>query len=225
MWGQDRDSSGCSAVSECQRVVLGLCIEGTDAETDDTSRTAPPHQIKDAESQQRISGRMVVMLHRARLEDAQALHALREELAQWQEGAGIVQWSPGETKPSDFLEQIFRQEWHLVRDSNHVAAAVRILDDDSGVWSDSGIAQAGYIHGLMVARSHAGQEVGRRLLSAAESIVSARGHRLARLDCVASNGTLRSYYRARGYAEVGAHKFPPERGWHPVTLFEKRLTE
>lgn len=152
------------------------------------------------------------MLQRARLEDARALHALREELAQWQESAGIAQWSPGETKPSDFLEQISREEWHLVRDGNHVAAAVRLLDDDPDIWSDSGIAPAGYIHGLMVARTHTGQELGRRVLSAAESIVSARDHRLARLDCVTSNVALRSYYRARGYTEVGANKFPPERG-------------
>ena len=168
---------------------------------------------------------MVVMLHRARLEDAQALHALREELAQWQEGIGITQWSPGETKPSDFLEQISRQEWHLVRDGDHVAAAVRILDGDPDIWPDSGIAPAGYVHGLMVSRTHAGQGLGRRVLSAAESMISARGHRLARLDCVTSNDALRSYYGARGYTEVGSHRFPPERGWRPVTLFEKRLAD
>lgn len=139
---------------------------------------------------------MVLMLRRARLEDALALHALREDLTQWQEGAGIAQWSPGETEPSDFLKQVSRQEWHLVRDSDHVVAAVRILDDDPDIWSDSGAAPAGYIHGLMVSRDHAGQELGRRVLSAAESMISARGHRLARLDCVTSNDALRSYYVA-----------------------------
>ncbi|WP_211215195.1 GNAT family N-acetyltransferase [Nesterenkonia alba] len=166
-----------------------------------------------------------MMLQHAHLEDARALHALREELAHWQESAGIIQWSPGETTSADFEEQVSRQEWHLVRDSGQVAAAVRILDADPDIWRDSDTAPAGYIHGLMVARAYTGQELGRRVLSAAESLIAERGHTLARLDCVASNETLRSYYRARGYTEVGTHEFPPELGWRPVTLFEKNLPD
>jgi len=82
---------------------------------------------------------------------------------------------------------------------------------------------AGYIHNLIVARSFAGQGLGRRLLQWAEDHVAASGRSLARLDCVVSNGELRHLYESAGYHWVSDREFPAESGLRPTALYEKTL--
>ncbi len=75
----------------------------------------------------------------------------------------------------------------------------------------------------MVDRSLYGQGIGQKLLNIAEEKIRSREMTWAKLDCVASNHTLRRYYKNNGYQERGIVDFGPEVSWHPVMRFEKRL--
>ncbi|HML01359.1 MAG TPA: GNAT family N-acetyltransferase [Acidimicrobiales bacterium] len=130
-------------------------------------------------------------------EDVSAFLRLRDEAAQWLSSRGINQWKPREFAAS-WLDKLIAQEWvFLLRHGEELAATVTVLWDDPFVWGEQEVA-AGYIHNLIVARSFAGQGLGRRLLQWAEDHVAASGRSLARLDCVSSNGELRHRYESAG---------------------------
>jgi GNAT superfamily N-acetyltransferase len=63
-----------------------------------------------------------------------------------------------------------------------------------------------YVHKLVVARSHAGRGVGRRILAWCQREAGQRGARRLRLDCWDGNAKLRALYRACGYVELDAVK-------------------
>lgn len=101
-----------------------------------------------------------------------------------------------------------------------IVAAVRLLWSDPLIWQDEN-AFAGYVHGLMIDRSHAGRGLGRALLEwSADQARSADAHVL-RLDCAETNPELRRYYRGLGFVEVGRREFDTD--WFSVILFEKRI--
>lgn len=135
----------------------------------------------------------------------------------------IQQWTPGEVEVNDVLEQVGRDEWWVDSDFGAIRAAIRLSEADDLVWPRSDD-RAGYIHGLMVAREAAGRGLGSQTLGWAEKEIVDRGLHLARLDCVATNVVLRSFYRARGFEERGIMDFGSGSKWHPVMRFEKRLS-
>lgn len=163
------------------------------------------------------------MLRLTTPDDAEAIHALRDALARWQGTLGIAQWMPGEIPLPQFEKQVKQGDWWVLDEPGAIVAAVRVTYDDPAIWSNSDGTDAGYIHGLMVSRARAGEGLGAAVLREAEGIVLSSGRRVARLDCVASNGVLRRYYEGLGYQLVGERTFPPGSGWLPVALFEKRL--
>jgi GNAT superfamily N-acetyltransferase len=62
-------------------------------------------------------------------------------------------------------------------------------------------ADAGYLHRLAVRQHGAG--LGARLLGWAERHAVGKGKSMLRLDCVAWNESLRTYYERAGYQHVG----------------------
>ncbi|MFC4564859.1 GNAT family N-acetyltransferase [Nocardiopsis mangrovi] len=155
--------------------------------------------------------------------DAPALAALRDQAARWQLDRGIEQWRPGEVPAAAFADQARAGELFVLRDPAGLVGAVRVVWADPGIWGDpAAVGPAGYVHGLMVARSHTGRGIGAGLLDWAERRVRAAGRDTVRLDCVAGNRPLRRYYRDRGYREVGRATFPGGE-LLPCTLFEKAL--
>ena len=143
---------------------------------------------------------MLESMRPARPADAEELYRLREEAAAWQVDRG--EW------------------WVCPSDRGGISAAVRVVDADPAIWGDT--ADSGFIHGLVVARDAIGGQLGSRVRTWAEELIGDAGHHWARLDCVATNERLRSYYRAQGYVECGVD-FGPAARWHPVIRFEKRL--
>lgn len=136
------------------------------------------------------------MIRLAHEHDIQAIHALRESLAAWQISRGIVQWVPGEVTLNQIETEVGRGEWNVLDRYEFVEAAVRVIDADPGIWTDDN-REAGYIHGLMVARARAGEGLGRAVLREAEALIRKRGRRIIRLDCVATNLVLRQYYESQ----------------------------
>jgi GNAT superfamily N-acetyltransferase len=155
----------------------------------------------------------------ARASDVAELVRLRDDLALWQSSHDLPGWRPGEVGAATFEAQVGAGEWHVLRHPE-VIAALRLLVDDPAMWGAQP-ADAVYVHGLMVARTHAGRGLGGALLRWAEQRARDAGRGRVRLDCIAENRRLVGYYEAFGYARVGQKTLPPP--WHAVALLEKQV--
>src|SRR5882672_4409099 len=139
-------------------------------------------------------------VERARSDDAAAVRALVEEAAEFLTGRGIRQWIPGALPAFVIPRGIALGEVWVVRAGAKLAAALALEDEDLETWGASD-GSALYLHRLVVARAHAGEGVGRRLLAWARDEAHGRGRRSLRLDCVASSAFLRRYYAEAGFEE------------------------
>lgn len=158
--------------------------------------------------------------------DAAAIVALRDELARWQISRGIRQWEAGEIRTEMVAGQVRNDEWFVLRGTFGIVATARLLTADPHVWGDElgNDGTAGYLHGLMVARSAAGAGLGTQILEWFADYTRSVDRHLARLDCVADNPRLRQYYTEQGYIEHGLTDHGPASGWKPVVRFQKKLS-
>ncbi len=165
-----------------------------------------------------------IEIRRAVAEDAPAIVALREEAARWLLGRGIEQWEPGEVVEPDVLGWLASGRMYVAERPAGIAGMVRLAWDDAATWGEQA-PDAGYVQALAVARSVAGQGVGRRLLRHVEAVVARSGRSRVRLDCVASNAGLTKYYRQAGYREVGRREADLVHHHPAVTLFERVMPD
>ncbi|MFD0363586.1 GNAT family N-acetyltransferase [Nocardia sp. GCM10030253] len=156
--------------------------------------------------------------------DAVDIAQLRDRLAEWMVGNGIAQWLPGEYPAAVVAEEATRGEWFIWRESlTELTAAVRIVWRDPDFWGADD-AEAGYIHGLMVAPEYRGRDLGSRIIQFCADYTLARGVTVQRLDAAADNPVLRKYYGAQGFIEVRETQLPPQfHGTARVVLMEKPL--
>jgi GNAT superfamily N-acetyltransferase len=116
---------------------------------------------------------------------------------------GLAQWVPA--AHAAFLPRIAAKvdkcSLHKVSDGNDAIAFFDFSFDPSEWWSRRA-GMAGYISGIVVARTSRGRGVGSFILEWAEAKVrDGRAHYL-RLDCHAENSWLCEYYRSKGFTEV-----------------------
>lgn len=158
-------------------------------------------------------------LETASVDDVAGLLALREELASWLAVQHIDQWrSP---MPRARLVAWVRDgSVRVVRRDGRIVASVTLLDRDEDFWGLD-CAPALYVHLLMVARSHAGQDLGGRVLARAEMLAQDREVDRVRLDAAADNHGLQRWYEERGYRAVGSRAFGHGTDQLVVTLREK----
>ncbi|WP_163543314.1 GNAT family N-acetyltransferase [Occultella kanbiaonis] len=158
--------------------------------------------------------------------DARDIIALRDGLAAWQESIGVTQWRVGEVSPFVVERQVAAGEWYVLRRGGSLVATARLLTRDEHTWGPElgGEGSAGYLHGLMVARTAAGEGLGGQILEWFCRMSASHGLPAARLDCVATNARLRRYYRDHGFTEQGVTDFGATSGWAPVRRFERLLT-
>lgn len=162
----------------------------------------------------------MVDLRPARIDDVDALLQLRDDLARWQASLGVKGWQPGELRRQTIAAQVRSGEWHVLRE-DAITAALRLLFDDHVMWGERA-PDSVYVHGLMVARSHAGRGLGAAMLDWAAERARAAGRERIRLDCIEDNPGLVGYYERLGYVRVGRRQFAPP--VHSVALFEKRIS-
>ncbi len=126
-----------------------------------------------------------------------------DEVAAWLASLGVQQW-PHRFDSAWVLPAIEAGHTWLV-DADGLSAATITLEWSDQIWGpDDG--SAGYVHRLAVRRHAAG--LGPQLLGWAAEETIRQGRHFLRLDCVATNRRLRSYYesagfQARGDVEVG----------------------
>lgn len=158
--------------------------------------------------------------------DAEDISRLRDRLAQWMVDNGIGQWVPGEYPPAVVAEESERGEWFVWRaEDGALTAVVRLVWRDPDFWGGDD-AEAGYIHGLMVAPEFRGRDLGARVIQFCAERTRAAGLTRQRLDTAAANQVLRKYYAAHGFIEIREAPLPPRfHGTDRVVLMEKSLIE
>jgi ribosomal protein S18 acetylase RimI-like enzyme len=136
---------------------------------------------------------------------------------------GLTQWVPA-AHPG-FLPSIEakveRRSLHKVTIGSESVAFFDFSFHASEWWPDR-IERAGYISGIVVARSSRGQGIGSILLQWAEARVRDGDAPYLRLDCHAENRWLCDYYRAKGFSEVARiEQYPGYIG----ALFQKTVAD
>jgi GNAT superfamily N-acetyltransferase len=125
--------------------------------------------------------------------------AVLDEAAAWLQGRGVEQWPP-QFERSWVEGAIQRGETWLATVGGTVSGTVT-LDLWDPVWDEVPGAAALYVHRMAVRRSASG--LGAVILGWAADVARQQGREALRLDCVASNGRLRTYYEAAGFAHRG----------------------
>ncbi|WP_024760158.1 GNAT family N-acetyltransferase [Streptomyces exfoliatus] len=135
--------------------------------------------------------------------DLAVLLAFREEAAVWLGSLGFDQWQ--RPYPADkLLATIEAGVVYMVRDGGVTAATITVTPDaEDGLWSDEELAEPSmFINKLTVARTHAGQDLGGRLLDWAGDRASLAGASWLRLDAWTTNEPLQQYYLRHGFAHL-----------------------
>jgi GNAT superfamily N-acetyltransferase len=145
--------------------------------------------------------------------------AILEDAAAWLQSRGIDQWRPGHFDPATLLTSIHQQELHLAQLNGHDAATLTLQWSDPTFWPPENHDTAAYLHKLAVHRSFAGQGLGQRLIDWASTEAAARGKKLLRLDCLATNPGLCHYYESLGFILRDRKMI----GTWPIALYERTI--
>jgi ribosomal protein S18 acetylase RimI-like enzyme len=129
-----------------------------------------------------------------------------DDVAQWMKAKGVQQWdSPPLQSFVDFVtEEIPRGDFYLAWLDGAPVGTIRLDWDKSAMWLTD--RDAGYVYTLAVHPAQRGKRIGERMLDWAAQYVYDHRKRWVRLDCVASNQKLRSYYAGLGFTFLGVGK-------------------
>jgi len=116
---------------------------------------------------------------------------------------GITDQWPTRFPLCDLAQRADRGELHIAC-NDHTTVGTFALDNhaDPEFWHDDPRQHArGYLHRLAVARDHAGQGIGAKL------VANSNRHWL-RLDCAKNNTRLHAYYRQLGFTHLRTIDIP-----------------
>jgi GNAT superfamily N-acetyltransferase len=139
----------------------------------------------------------------AQPQDVSKLLAFREEAAAWLSRLGTDQWQ--RPYPSDrLLATIEARTVFMLMDGDVTAATITATPEvEEGLWTEQELAEPSlFINKLSVARTHAGQNVGGRLLDWAGDRAYRAGTKWLRLDVWTTNLELQAYYLRQGFEHV-----------------------
>ncbi|WP_369378920.1 GNAT family N-acetyltransferase [Streptomyces sp. cg36] len=135
--------------------------------------------------------------------DLSKLLAFREEAAAWLRELGSDQWS--RPYPADrLLATIESGTVFMVRDGDVTAATITLTPEaEAGLWTADELSEPSmFINKLTVARTHAGQNVGGRLVDWAGDRAYRASAKWLRLDAWTTNEGLQRYYLRQGFDHV-----------------------
>ncbi|GAA4105414.1 MULTISPECIES: GNAT family N-acetyltransferase [Streptomyces] len=135
--------------------------------------------------------------------DLAKLLAFREEAAAWLRELGSDQWS--RPYPADrLMATIESGTVFMVCDGDATAATITLTPEaEAGLWTGDELGEPSmFINKLTVARTHAGQNVGGRLLDWAGDRAHRASAKWLRLDAWTTNEGLQRYYLRQGFDHV-----------------------
>ncbi|MFD8070041.1 GNAT family N-acetyltransferase [Streptomyces parvulus] len=135
--------------------------------------------------------------------DLAKLLAFREEAAAWLSDLGTDQWQ--RPYPADkLLATIEAGSVFMVLDGDITAATITLTTEaEEGLWTEEELREPSlFINKLTVARTHAGQNLGGRLLDWAGDRAYRAGAKWLRLDAWTTNTALQSYYVHQGFEHI-----------------------
>lgn len=144
-----------------------------------------------------------MIIELARAGDLAALLGFREEAAAWLSELGSDQWR--RPYPADrLLATIEAGDVFMVRDSTRTVATITLAPDaEEGLWTQAELSEPSmFVTKLTVARTHAGQNLGGRLLDWAGDRACQAGAKWLRLDAWTTNEALQQYYLRQGFEHV-----------------------
>ncbi|WP_327126334.1 GNAT family N-acetyltransferase [Streptomyces sp. NBC_01727] len=144
-----------------------------------------------------------MIIETATPDDLARLLAFREESAAWLSNLGTDQWR--RPYPADkLLATIEAGVVYMVRDGETTAATITLTPEaEVGLWTDQELVEPSmFVNKLTVARTHAGQDLGGRLLDWADDRAYRSGATWLRLDAWTTNKPLQRYYLRHGFAHV-----------------------
>ncbi|MFE4817859.1 GNAT family N-acetyltransferase [Streptomyces sp. NPDC056704] len=139
----------------------------------------------------------------AQPDDVAKLLAFREEAAAWLTRLGIDQWQ--RPYPADrLLATIKADTVFMVMDGDETVATITLTPEaEEGLWTEAELVEPSrFINKLTVARTHAGQNIGGRLLDWAGDRAYREGAKWLRLDAWTANEALQRYYLQQGFDYV-----------------------
>jgi GNAT superfamily N-acetyltransferase len=140
-------------------------------------------------------------IRRCQADDVAAVAALLDEATIWVGQRGYEQW-PLPFPYEEVSAAIERGEVYLAEIEGDAVATVTLLWDDPTYWGDRP-ADAAYVHKLAVSRACAGQRIGTAIVDWADANACASGRDFLRLDCLADNPGIRTYYERMGFEHCG----------------------
>jgi GNAT superfamily N-acetyltransferase len=152
----------------------------------------------------------------ARPDEVDVVLDVLADAASWLRKRGVEQW-PERFERDWVLPAIERSETWLAEHDGDIVGSLVVQWEDPLFWAEYPN-DAGYLHRLAV-RLH-GEAMGAQLLQWAEQHAADAGKTYLRLDCVASNESLRAYYERAGYERVADVTVGP----YTQARYEKRVS-
>lgn len=160
--------------------------------------------------------------------DAEAVEALLDAAAVWQQSRGFDQWRPGQF--GEEVRQTIAGGYLFVARREGAIVGCFMFDTQQPAWMGRWLVEQGRVaHGahvarLAVSRELSGERLGVELLTAACELAAERGLAYLRLDCPSENLRLRRYYLDAGFVHYGDVSTPGPNGERWVSSVFERST-
>jgi hypothetical protein len=150
----------------------------------------------------------------AKPHDTEAVMRLLVKTAEWLQSKGSSQWN-GLLRGVDSHntpEAINRGEVFIFKRDEDLVGMLMLMRNpsqwDLELWGDQDHDRAVYLHRLAINRDYAGTDTGRRMMQWTNTGIPFPGKDTIRLDCIADNPILNSFYSGLGYEHKGTASNP-----------------
>ncbi|MHA6252829.1 GNAT family N-acetyltransferase [Oceanobacillus sp. CAU 1775] len=157
----------------------------------------------------------------ATLKDADNILQLLRKVASWLHSKGEKQWETISTKEEDdeIREEIAKGNTYIILNENQLIATFNLLKSQSTwdiwLWGENSD-EAVYLHKLAIHPTKIGGGFGSEVLKWIEDHLYKHGSKKLRLDCIANNKNLNTFYTKNNFIKIGVN--------HAFSLYEKDLS-
>ncbi|OAB77724.1 hypothetical protein PNBC_01440 [Paenibacillus crassostreae] len=166
-----------------------------------------------------------VRAYQAKDEDAQDIMDILLGIARWLKSKGSRQWEGllhGEDS-HDMIGSISKGEVFVFKE-NGVCVGIVILKQQASPWDinlwgehEAHLDNSVYVHRLAVSRGYGGQGLGKEIMLWVQQGIQFKDKDVIRLDCIANNELLNSFYLQCGFSYKGeVEGFSKYEKWLPM---------